>query len=38
MLEGGVVSRENTPEGCTEPHKSSFPPYKQVIVRKCDHK
>ncbi len=27
---GGVFSPENTPEGCTETHKSSFIPYKQV--------
>ncbi len=27
---GGVLSQENTSEGCTETHKSSFFPYKQV--------
>ncbi len=34
---GGVFSRTNTPEGPTEPHKSSFSPYKQVSVRNGDH-
>ncbi len=35
---GGVFfSHENTPEGSTETHKSSFFPYKQVSGRNCDH-
>ncbi len=29
----GVFSQENTPGGCTETHKSSFFPYKQVSGR-----
>ncbi len=33
----GVFSQENTPEGCTETHKSSFIPYKQVSGRNGDH-
>ncbi len=33
---GGVFSQENTPEGCTETHKSSFFPYKQVSGRNGD--
>ncbi len=33
----GEVFRENTPEGHTETHKSSFSSYKQVNVRKGDH-
>ncbi len=31
-------SQENTPEGHTETHKSSFFPYKQVSGRNGDHK
>ncbi len=34
---GGVFSQENTPEGHTEIHKSSFFPYKQVSGRNSDH-
>ncbi len=35
---GGDFSQENTPEGHTETHKSSFfPPYKQVSWRNGDH-
>ncbi len=34
---GGVFSQENTPEGCTETHKSSFFAYKQVSGRHGDH-
>ncbi len=34
---GGVISRENTPEGCTETHKSSFFAYRQVSGRNSDH-
>ncbi len=34
---GGVFSQENTPEGCTETHKSRFFPYKQVSGRNGDH-
>ncbi len=34
---GGVFSQENTPEGCTETHKSSLFPYKQVSGRNGDH-
>ncbi len=34
---GGVLSHENTPEGCTETHKSSLFPYKQVSGRNGDH-
>ncbi len=34
---GEVFSHENTPEGRTETHKSSFFPYKQVSVRNDDH-
>ncbi len=30
---GGVFSQENTPEGCTETHKISFFPYKQINGR-----
>ncbi len=26
----GVFSQENTPEGCTETHKSLLCPYKQI--------
>ncbi len=33
----GVFSQENTPEGHTETHKSSFFPYKQVSGRNGDH-
>ncbi len=33
----GDFSQENTPEGYTETHKSSFFPYKQVSVRNDDH-
>ncbi len=33
---GGVFSRENTPEGCTETNKSSFF-FKQVSGRNDDH-
>ncbi len=33
---GGVFSQENTPEGGTETHKSSFFPYKQVNARNSD--
>ncbi len=33
----GVFSCENTPEGCTETHKISFFPYKQVSGRNGDH-
>ncbi len=33
----GVYSHENTPEGRTETHKSSFSPYKQVNGRNGDH-
>ncbi len=32
-----VVSQENTPEGRTETHKSSFFPYKQVSGRNGDY-
>ncbi len=34
---GGVFFHENTPEGRTETHKSSFFPYKQVSGRNGDH-
>ncbi len=34
---GGVFFQENTPEGHTETHKSSFFQYKQVSVRNGDH-
>ncbi len=34
---GGVFSCENTPEGCTETHKSSVFPYEQVSGRNGDH-
>ncbi len=34
---GGVFPHENTPEGCTETHKSLFIPYKEVIGRNGDH-
>ncbi len=34
---GGFFSRENTPEGYTETHKSSLFPYKHVSVRNGDH-
>ncbi len=34
---GGVFLQENTPEGLTETHKSSFFPYKQVSGRNGDH-
>ncbi len=34
---GGVFSQENNPEGCTETHKSSCFPYKQVSGRNGDH-
>ncbi len=34
---GGVFSQENTPEGRTETHKSSFFPYEQVSGRNGDH-
>ncbi len=34
---GRVFSRENTPEGRTETHKSSLFPYKQVSGRNGDH-
>ncbi len=33
----GDFSREDTPEGHTETHKSYFVPYKQVSGRKGDH-
>ncbi len=33
---GEVFSHENTPEGYTGPHKSSFCPYKHVSVRNGD--
>ncbi len=33
----GIFSQECTPEGCTETHKSSFFPYKQVSGRNGDH-
>ncbi len=34
---GGVFSQENSPEGWTETHESSFFPYKQVNERSGDH-
>ncbi len=34
---GGVFSHENTPEGCTETHKSLFLLYKEVSRRNSDH-
>ncbi len=34
---GGVFSQENTPEGHTETHKSSFFPYKQISGRNGDY-
>ncbi len=34
---GGVFSQDNTPEGHTETHISSFFPYKQVSGRNGDH-
>ncbi len=34
---GGVFSQENTPEGHTDTHKSSFFPYKQMSGRNDDH-
>ncbi len=34
---GGVLFQENTPEGHTETHKSSFFPDKQVSGRNGDH-
>ncbi len=34
---GGVLSHENTPEGCTETYKSSFFLYKQVSGSNGDH-
>ncbi len=33
----GVFSCENTPEVCTETHKSSFFPYKQISGGNGDH-
>ncbi len=33
----GVLSHEYTPEGCTQTHKSSFCPYKQVSGKNGDH-
>ncbi len=33
----GVFSQENTTDGHTETHKSSFCPYKQVSGRNGDH-
>ncbi len=33
----GVIFQENTPEGRTDTHKSSFFPYRQVSGRNCDH-
>ncbi len=33
----GHFSQENTPEGCTETHKSSCFPYKQLSGRNGDH-
>ncbi len=38
LLGGGEGdSEENTPEGRTETHKSSFFPYKQISGRNGDH-
>ncbi len=34
---GEVVSEENTPDSCTETHKNSFFPYKQVGGTNGDH-
>ncbi len=34
---GGVFAHENTPEGCTETHTSSFISYKQVSGRNADN-
>ncbi len=34
---GWGFSHENTPEGCTETHKSSFFPYKHVSGRNGDN-
>ncbi len=34
---GGVFSCENTPEDCTETHKSKYFPYKQVSGKNSDH-
>ncbi len=34
---GRDFSQENTPEGCTETHKSSLFSYKQVSGRNGDH-
>ncbi len=34
---GGGFSHKNTPEGCTETHKSSCFPYKQVSGRNGEH-
>ncbi len=34
---GSFLSPENTPEGCTGTHKSSFFPYKQLSGRNSDH-
>ncbi len=33
----GVFAQENTPEGCTETHKSSLFQYKQITARNGDH-
>ncbi len=33
----GIFTRENTPEGRTWPHRSSYFSYKQVSVRNGDH-
>ncbi len=34
---GGDFPQENTPEGCTDTHKSKFFPYKQVNWRNGHH-
>ncbi len=34
---GGAFCHENTPEGCTETHRSSCFPYKQIGGRNGDH-
>ncbi len=37
IIRGEFLSHENTLEGCTETHKSSFFPYRQVSGRNGDH-
>ncbi len=37
VILGGVFTRQNTPEGCTDTDKGSFLPYKQVSGRNGDY-